>query len=55
MGYVLETILTLELESSPGLRDALLRCLLLNLLGLPGHFAEGDFVMEFFNRLSTLR
>lgn len=51
MHYVLETILALELESTPELRDALLRCLLLNLMGHDGQYAEGDFVMEFFNRL----
>lgn len=51
MGYVLETICNLELESSPGLKEAILRCLLVNVSGLAGHFAGGDFVQEFFNRL----
>ncbi|KAJ7118583.1 hypothetical protein C8R43DRAFT_901373 [Mycena crocata] len=51
MGYLLETIINLELESSPGLKEALLMCLLINLSGLAGHFEEGDYVVEFFNRL----
>ncbi|KAJ6448308.1 hypothetical protein C8R45DRAFT_1224727 [Mycena sanguinolenta] len=49
--YLLETIINLELESSPGLRDALLMSQLVNLPGLPGHCEEGDYVVEFFNRL----
>ncbi|KAJ7785593.1 hypothetical protein B0H14DRAFT_3583865 [Mycena olivaceomarginata] len=49
--YLLETIMNLELESSPGLREALLMCQLVNLTGLPGHCEEGDYVVEFFNRL----
>ncbi|KAJ7147592.1 hypothetical protein C8R43DRAFT_889597 [Mycena crocata] len=51
MGYLLETIVNLELESSPGLKEALLMCLLINLTGLAGYFEEGDYVVEFFNRL----
>ncbi|KAJ7805931.1 hypothetical protein B0H14DRAFT_2526395 [Mycena olivaceomarginata] len=51
MNYLLETIINLELESSPGLKEALLLCLLVNLAGLAGHFEEGDYVVEFFNRL----
>jgi hypothetical protein len=51
MGYLLETIMNLELESSPGLRAALLMLLVINLTGLAGHFEEGDYVVEFFNRL----
>ncbi|KAJ7690965.1 hypothetical protein B0H17DRAFT_910637, partial [Mycena rosella] len=51
MGYLLETICNLELESTPGLRDALLMCLLVNLTGQAGYFEEGDYVVEFFNRL----
>ncbi|KAJ6529412.1 hypothetical protein DFH09DRAFT_934780 [Mycena vulgaris] len=51
MGYILETIINLELESSPGLKEALLLCLLINLTGLAGHFEEGDYVVKFFNRL----
>ncbi|KAJ7686992.1 hypothetical protein B0H17DRAFT_1160508 [Mycena rosella] len=52
MGYILEMIINLELESSPGLKEALLLCLLINLTGLAGHFEEGDYVVEFFNRLT---
>ncbi|RDB22163.1 hypothetical protein Hypma_010672 [Hypsizygus marmoreus] len=51
MGYVLETIMNLELESSPGLKMALLDLMLVNLSGMPGHFAEGDYIQEYFNRL----
>ncbi|KAJ7846782.1 hypothetical protein B0H13DRAFT_1579800, partial [Mycena leptocephala] len=51
LNYVLETIINLELESSPGLKEALLLCLLVNIRGLAGHFEEGDYVVEFFNRL----
>ncbi|KAJ6599623.1 hypothetical protein B0H10DRAFT_2322822 [Mycena sp. CBHHK59/15] len=51
VGYLLETIINLELESSPGLKEALLLCLLVNISGLLGHFEEGDYVVEFFNRL----
>ncbi|KAJ7762121.1 hypothetical protein B0H16DRAFT_1311993, partial [Mycena metata] len=50
-GYILETLANLELESSPELKVALLLLLLINLQGLPGHFEEGDYVVEFFNRL----
>ncbi|KAJ7736627.1 hypothetical protein B0H16DRAFT_1215115, partial [Mycena metata] len=50
-GYLLETIMNLELESSPDLRIALLMCLLVNLEGGAGQFEEGDYVVEFFNRL----
>ncbi|KAJ7891465.1 hypothetical protein B0H13DRAFT_1625931 [Mycena leptocephala] len=51
LNYVLETIINLELESSPGLKEALLLCFLVNIRGLAGHFEEGDYVVEFFNRL----
>ncbi|KAJ6583252.1 hypothetical protein B0H10DRAFT_1890171, partial [Mycena sp. CBHHK59/15] len=51
VGYLLATIINLELESSPGLKEALLLCLLVNISGLLGHFEEGDYVVEFFNRL----
>ncbi|KAJ7445371.1 hypothetical protein B0H11DRAFT_2162611 [Mycena galericulata] len=51
MSYLLETVVNLELESSPGLRTALLLCEILNLRGIHGHFEEGDYVVEFFNRL----
>jgi hypothetical protein len=51
INYVVETIVNLELESSRGLKYALLRGLIWNLTGLPGYFEEGDFIVEFFNRL----
>ncbi|KAJ7609777.1 hypothetical protein DFH06DRAFT_1346255 [Mycena polygramma] len=51
LNYVLETIINLDLESSPGLREALLMCQLVNLRGGAGTFEEGDYVVEFFNRL----
>jgi hypothetical protein len=51
MTYILETICILELESSPGLKEALLLTLVMNLTGLPGHHEECDYVNEFFNRL----
>ncbi|KAJ7430967.1 hypothetical protein B0H11DRAFT_1763123 [Mycena galericulata] len=51
LNYVLETIMNLELECSPGLKIALLRGLIWNLSGLAEHCEEGDFIVEFFNRL----
>lgn len=51
LNYILETIVGLELESMPGLKAALLRGLIWNLRGLPGYCEEGDYIVEFFNRL----
>ncbi|KAJ6503468.1 hypothetical protein C8R47DRAFT_968976 [Mycena vitilis] len=51
LNYVLETIMNLELECSPGLKLALLRGLVWSLTGLTDHCEEGDFIVEFFNRL----
>ncbi|KAJ7090973.1 hypothetical protein C8R43DRAFT_1142062 [Mycena crocata] len=51
INYVLETVMNLELECSPGLKLALLHSLIWNLSGLPGHCEDGDFIVEFFNRL----
>ncbi|KAK7059388.1 hypothetical protein R3P38DRAFT_2496066 [Favolaschia claudopus] len=51
LNYLLETIMNLELECSPGLKLALLRGLIWNLSGLPNHCEEGDYIVEFFNRL----
>ncbi|KAJ7165313.1 hypothetical protein C8R46DRAFT_807903, partial [Mycena filopes] len=51
VNYILETIMNLELESSPGLKVALLRRLIWNLTGIDGHCEEGDFIVEYFNRL----
>jgi hypothetical protein len=47
----LEKIMNLEYESSPGLKLALLRGLVWNPTGIKGHCEEGDFIVEFFNRL----
>ncbi|KAJ3726679.1 hypothetical protein C8R42DRAFT_573424 [Lentinula raphanica] len=49
--YLLETITSLELESSRPLRDALLRTMLINLNGKPGAFFPCDIIQEYFNRL----
>ncbi|KAJ3833528.1 hypothetical protein F5878DRAFT_519165, partial [Lentinula raphanica] len=49
--YLLETITSLELESSKPLRDALLRTMLVNLSGRPGAFSPCDIIQEYFNRL----
>ncbi|KAJ7805241.1 hypothetical protein B0H14DRAFT_3485292 [Mycena olivaceomarginata] len=50
-GYILETIMNFEYESSPGLKLALLRGLVWNLTGIKDRCEEGDFIVEFFNRL----
>ncbi|KAJ3841649.1 hypothetical protein F5878DRAFT_609706 [Lentinula raphanica] len=49
--YLLETIASLELESSQPLRNALLRTMLINLSGNPDNFFPCDLVQEYFNRL----
>jgi hypothetical protein len=49
--YLLETVCNLELESSPALRNAILRSTLVNLTGLPGSFIAADIMQEYFNRL----
>ncbi|KAF9232804.1 hypothetical protein BU15DRAFT_80791 [Melanogaster broomeanus] len=49
--YLLETIVTLELESSPELRQATLQSMLVNLSGRMGSFCALDFMQEYFNRL----
>ncbi|KAJ6605625.1 hypothetical protein B0H10DRAFT_1712914, partial [Mycena sp. CBHHK59/15] len=46
LNYVLETIMNLELESSPGLKLALLRGLIWNISGIPGHCEEGDYIFD---------
>ncbi|KIJ17495.1 hypothetical protein PAXINDRAFT_9449 [Paxillus involutus ATCC 200175] len=51
MSYLLETIVTLELESSPELRNASLRSTLANLTGRAGSFSALDFIQEYFNRM----
>jgi hypothetical protein len=49
--YLLEMICRLELESSPELREANLRGLLINLSGRAGAFTASDTLQEFLNRL----
>ncbi|KAJ3793040.1 hypothetical protein GGU11DRAFT_854030 [Lentinula aff. detonsa] len=49
--YLLETVTTLELESSTNLRNALLRMMVVNLGGKAGAFAPCDLIQEYFNRL----
>ncbi|KAF8193655.1 hypothetical protein BJ912DRAFT_1091531 [Pholiota molesta] len=51
MGYVLEMVATLEIESTKELRRGLLQMTLVNLTGRPGHWSAGDFIQEYFNRL----
>ncbi|KAJ7672981.1 hypothetical protein DFH06DRAFT_1319207 [Mycena polygramma] len=51
INYLLETVVNLELESSKGLKFALLRGLIWSLTGIPGYYEEADFIVEFFNRL----
>ncbi|THG93874.1 hypothetical protein EW026_g7477 [Hermanssonia centrifuga] len=47
--YTLETICNLELESSPELKDAILRNMLINPSGEPGRYVEGDLHIEHLN------
>jgi hypothetical protein len=47
--YTLEMICTLELESSPALKDGMLMNWLVNTEGLPGKFVEGDLHQEHYN------
>lgn len=49
--YLLETIVTLELESGPELRHAILTSMLINFTGQPGKFCGADFFQEYLNRL----
>lgn len=49
--YLLETLVNLELESSPELRETILSMMLVNLTGQAGSFSPGDLVQEYFNRL----
>ena len=48
---MLEFICRLELESSPELRDAVLKATLVNLSGRAGAFTPADVMQEYFNRL----
>jgi len=47
--YTLEMICTLELESSPALKDGILLNWLVNTEGLPRNFVEGDLHQEHYN------
>ncbi|KAI0742858.1 hypothetical protein C8Q80DRAFT_1273453 [Daedaleopsis nitida] len=49
--YLLEFISSLEFESSPALRETILKSLLVNLSGEPGRFSPADLIQEYFNRL----
>ena len=49
--YTLETIVTLELESSEDLKIATLKATLVNLTGREGSFTAADLMQEYFNRL----
>ncbi|KAF5328076.1 hypothetical protein D9619_013640 [Psilocybe cf. subviscida] len=49
--YLLETLVDLEYESTPELREGLLHMTLVNLTGREGHWSAGDFMQEYFNRL----
>jgi len=49
--YLLEVVCRLELESSPALREAVLRTTLVNLSGREGSFTAADLMQEYFNQL----
>ncbi|KAJ3775082.1 hypothetical protein FB446DRAFT_843468 [Lentinula raphanica] len=49
--YLLESIIDLELESSPELREVILETSLVNLDGYSGHFQACDIVHEYYNRI----
>lgn len=49
--YLLETIIDLELESSPQLREALLSTGVATISGLPGSHKPGDLLQEYFQRI----
>ncbi|KAG9217635.1 hypothetical protein CCMSSC00406_0003676 [Pleurotus cornucopiae] len=49
-GYLLEMICTLELESGKELRELILRSMIVNLSGKPGHWQAGDIIQELLNR-----
>jgi len=48
---LLETITSLELESTPELPHAILSNLVVNLTGQPGSFLPADLMQEYFSRL----
>ncbi|TEB26688.1 hypothetical protein FA13DRAFT_1691951 [Coprinellus micaceus] len=49
--YTLETVVSLELESSEELKLATLKATLVNLTGRAGSFTAADLMQEYFNRL----
>lgn len=49
--FTLETIASLELESSEALKDATLENWLVNVQGRPGKFKEGNIMQEHFNEV----
>jgi hypothetical protein len=49
--YLLDTVCTLELESTPTLYEAILASTVVNLSGKPGSFMAADLMQEHFNRL----
>ncbi|KAJ3720651.1 hypothetical protein C8R42DRAFT_582660 [Lentinula raphanica] len=49
--YLLESIIDLELESSPELREVILETSLINLDGYSGHFQACDIVHQYYNRI----
>ena len=49
--FTLETIASLELESSEALKDAILENWLVNVQGGPGKFIEDDIMQEHFNEV----
>jgi hypothetical protein len=49
--YVLETVVTFELECSEELRWSILGLMVANLSGRPGAFQPGDLIQEYYNRL----
>ncbi|EJD36328.1 hypothetical protein AURDEDRAFT_43215, partial [Auricularia subglabra TFB-10046 SS5] len=52
LNYCLSTYQMIEKEFSPALREAFLNNWLVNFVGRPGHFKEGDLMQEhFINRL----
>lgn len=48
--YPLEFITTLEMESTPMLRDAIFRSLHVNISGQAGSFVAVDFLQDYLNR-----
>lgn len=51
MTKLLEMIVTLELESTPEMKSAILQLSVANLKGREGGWAGGDFIQEYFNCL----